>query len=318
MVFPLVPKQGNDLKALKFCHCHLGNLLIRFFSPGKLGPACNRLKQFFAGRYRRRIIVIAILLCVMLISSLIINKNAAKVVLPIFAVFISGIIGYGALIDEKRFEKLYNSKLEVYRNVLSEIGNIQKIPVLFFSFDADKLPLEELRTEVKNANSNLNMFLVSNVGSYSALSALNRKVQEKLYLLILKFTEANKIGATNNRKMKDGDLYNSLDKSKLSLKSIRDIESFDSTISDVSSKLDMYVQVMLIMNEFNVLLIDLANEMRNDLEIGSFSDIDIDSIKKEFAFSINENFEFARKLINQRLKNAGKDFEIRQPDSCDQ
>ncbi|WP_139138575.1 hypothetical protein, partial [Acidithiobacillus thiooxidans] len=159
----------------------------------------------------------------------IINENALTVVAPVFAVFISGIIGYGAFIDEKRFEKLFDSKLYIYRKVLSEIWNIQKLPAIFLTSDSDDIPIEELSAALKDMNNSLNMLIVSNDATYSALSILNEKVRNKLYSLSLKFTEIN--GVINNQKLTDGLLYKSLDKSKLSLKSIKEIQSVDSSRS---------------------------------------------------------------------------------------
>ena len=255
-------------------------------------------------------IAVAIVLTVMTLLVFHLNENVLKTVAPVLAVFVSGLIGYGAFLDEKRFEKLYDSKLGLYRKMLSEILYVQKLPALFLASDTNNLPIEELKSAVKDVNSSLNMLLVSNVASYSALSSLDRKVREKLYSLILLFIEVNRIGAPDNWKVKDSVFYGSLDKSKFSLGSLKDFDSVDSVVSAFSSKLQMYVQVMLAMIEFNDLLVDLVNEMRKDLEIGYFTEPEIDKIKKEFIVSVNETFDFMRELIKQFSKNTGIDLDV--------
>lgn len=305
-------QQGNTLKRLKLCASYLKSLLCRFCSSRHINDPCKHLKRFFIGRYSRRMIAVIILLAAIILLVFILNEDALKVVAPVFALFISGIIGYGAFIDEKRFEKLYDSKLDLYRKVLSEILYVQKLPASFLTSDANKLPIEELKSAAKDVNSSLDMLLVSNVASYSALSSLDKKVREKLYSLILLFTEINKIGAPDNRKLTDSVFYESLDKSKFSLESLKDkdIDSVDSVVSVLSSKLQMSVQVMLAMKEFNDLLVDLVNEMRNDLEIGCFTELEIAKIKNEFISSVNETFDFMGKLFKQQLKNGGIDLEV--------
>lgn len=309
-MFFLRPQQGNALIRLKLCANDLKNHLNRFCRSGYLTTSCKFLKSLFIGRYKRRMLAVISLLITLISLVFIINKNALTVVAPVFAVFISGIIGYGAFIDEKRFEMLYNSKLDMYRKVLSEIWTVQKLPVLFLTSDADKIPIDELKNTVKEVNNNLDMLLVSNVVSYSALSSLNKKVQEKLFFLILKFTEINRIGARNIRNLTDGEFYKSLDKSKLSLKSLKEIQSVDSNILTLSSKIDMYSQVMPAMKEINDLLIDLANEMRNDLENGRFSELEIANIKREFDTSIGDSADFLKNFIQQVLENGGIDIEL--------
>ena len=103
-------QQGNALKRLKLCASYLKSLLIKFCSSGHVSAPCKLLKRFFIGRYKRRMIAVIVLLVTMIPLVFIVNENALKVVAPVFALFISGIIGYGAFIDEKRFEKLYDSK----------------------------------------------------------------------------------------------------------------------------------------------------------------------------------------------------------------
>lgn len=278
-MFFLRPQQGNALIRLRLCANKLKNHLNRFCRSGYLSTSCKFLKSLFIGRYKRRMLAVISLLVTLISLVFIINENALTVVAPVFAVFISGIIGYGAFIDEKRFEKLFDSKLYIYRKVLSEIWNIQKLPAIFLTSDSDDIPIEELSAALKDMNNSLNMLIVSNDATYSALSILNEKVRNKLYSLSLKFTEIN--GVINNQKLTDGLLYRSLDKSKLSLKSIKEIQSVDSSRSILKLKIDLYFQVMHAMKEFNDLLVDLANEMRNDLEIGKLSALNTDDIKHE-------------------------------------
>lgn len=111
----------------------------------------------------------------------------------------------------------------------------------------------------------------------------------------------------------DSDFYGSLDKSKFSLGSIRDyssVDPVDSLTSSLSVKLQMYLQVVIAMSEFNDLVVDLINEMRKDLEIGYFTELEIGEIKKEFRRSISETFDFMMKILKQLAKNAGIDLDM--------
>ncbi|MBU2831872.1 hypothetical protein HF918_02020 [Acidithiobacillus ferriphilus] len=257
--------------------------------------------------------MLAIVLAAMILFAYHLNENTLKTVVPVLAVLISGLIGYGAFLDEKRFEKLYDSKLELYRKMLNEILYIYRVPILFLRSDANSLPVEELKSAVKDVNSSLSMLLLSNAAAYSVLSSLEKKVREKLYALILLFIEVNKVGARDHRKVMGSAFYGSLDKSKFSLGSIRDhvsVDPVDSLTSAFSAKLQMYLQVAIAMSEFNDLVVDLINEMRKDLEIGYFTELEIDEIKKEFRGAISETFDVMGKILKQLAKNTGIDLDI--------
>ena len=155
------------------------------------------------------------------------------------------------------------------------------------------------------------MLLIANSESYSALVSLEKKVNEKLYNLILLFTEVNKVGARDQANSINGAFYESLDKSKLSIASIMDFEHLSrgdpvaSMTSLFSSKLKIYLQGVIAMSEFNDLVIDLINEMRKDLEIGYFKEVEIKQMKKEFRDSVTQTFEFLGKLLSQLARNNG-------------
>ena len=145
-------------------------LCVNFFSslPGRFGNSRYMFsirkisKRIIAGRYSRRMSVVAIVLVAIILFAYHLNNNTLKTVVPVLVVFVSGLIGYGAFLDEKRYEKLYDSKLELYRKMLNEILYIYRLPVLFVYSDANKLPVEELKNAAKDAKSGLNMLLLSN------------------------------------------------------------------------------------------------------------------------------------------------------------
>ena len=80
--------------------------------------------------------------------------------------------------------------------------------------------------------------------------------------------------------------------------------------SSFSAKLQMFLQVVIAMSEFNDLVVDLINEMRKDLEIGCFAESEVDEIKKSFRAGISETFEFLGKMIKQLAKNNDVDLDI--------
>ncbi len=264
------------------------------------------------GRYFRRMMVVAIALAAIFLIVMHLSRDVLKTAAPILAVFISGLIAYGAFLDEKRFEQLYDSRLALYSEMLSEILYVYKLPIIFLNSEADNVRLaEKLKVTAQQTSGRFKMLLIANSESYSALVSLEKKVNEKLYNLILLFTEVNKVGARDQANSINGAFYESLDKSKLSIASIMDFEHLSrgdpvaSMTSLFSSKLKIYLQGVIAMSEFNDLVIDLINEMRKDLEIGYFKEVEIKQMKKEFRDSVTQTFEFLGKLLSQLARNNG-------------
>lgn len=165
------------MKRLKLCANYINSLPGRFSNSRYVSSSCRYLKMLVRGRYSRRMTAVAIVLTVMILLVFHLNENALQTVAPVLAVLVSGLIGYGAFLDEKRFEKLYDSKLELYRKMLNEILYIYRLPILFLHSDANNIPVEELKNAAKDVNSGLNMLLLSNAESYSALSSLEKRFE---------------------------------------------------------------------------------------------------------------------------------------------
>jgi hypothetical protein len=231
-------------------------------------------------------------------------------------IVLTALIGYVFYLDQKRFETLYNSKISLYREMLCEIMYVYKLPVIFLKNDGNVLDFEDIKASLNNASSRLNMLLVSNKESYAALSRLDKEVQEQLFSLTLLLVKLNQVGAHVNRKVTDSDFYRLLDKSGFSLRSNMAIDfadsanSVDFAVKAFSEKLQMYLQVVFALKAFNDLVIGLVNEMRKDLEIGHFSDDELQKIENEFKDSISGSFDFIGKLMKQVANNGGVDLDI--------
>ena len=253
-------------------------ILIKYF--GQYGRSKKRIFYSF--------ILIIFILAIFLYSG---SKSLAG----ILTIALPAFLAYIFYLDQKRIEKIAEYKFNIYIETIRVVAFYYRIPALFINGDASKI--EELKNTIPQDNLSSAMILISNDHAYIAMSRLSRMILEKTLSLILLLEKD--LNFKNAKRKSIQEFYRILDKSKLSLKSKNEIEQIDSLDYPVIKKFALMAEALITIKEINRLTIDLANEMRKDLEMDEISEDQKVTMIQSLDESVDKLFEFLQSLIKQ-------------------
>lgn len=278
----------------------------------KIGKSCKLaiitryVSRLTKGRHSRRMGAVAIFLVGISVVLFYLNKDTLKIWDPVIAVIISGLIGYGAFLDEKHFEKLIDIKMQVYTSILRDIKDVYSIPVAFLENKSiqDVIP----KTKLEQAfNGALLMHLVSSTESCTAYNGIASKIQDKILSLYLLAVNIEPLKAEFNHIINKSGFYRSLDTTRMTRQTILDnvTETGDKLIAYFSEFLKINQEVFITMIEINDLVTDLINEMRKDLEVGEFTLEQLLEMKQTSRDTIEKGFKFLGDFVKLKAKENG-------------
>lgn len=244
------------------------------------------------GRSNKRIFYSFILIIFILAIFL---YSGSKSLAGILTIALPAFLAYIFYLDQKRIEKITEYKFNIYIETIRAVSFYYRIPALFINGDASKI--EELKNTIPQDNLSSAMILISNDHAYIAMSRLSRMILEKTLSLILLLEKD--LNFKNTKRKSIQEFYRMLDKSKLSLKSKYEIEQKDSLDYPVIKKFALMAEALITVKEINGLTIDLANEMRKDLEMDEISEDQKVTMIQSLDESVDKLFEFLQSLIKQ-------------------
>ncbi len=253
----------------------------------------KNLTKYRIGRSRRRIVFIFIFLLIIFVIPFIYKPSKIETVL--LSLTVPALLGYIFYLDQKHLDKIYEYKFKTYIDTLESMSHYYKIPTLFLT--DNMVNLEELKHASPQNNISSAMLLLSNNASYMAMSKLSSMILEKTLKLTL-LLEKN-ISIKNTKQESFRKFYGLLDKSKLSCKSKINMDPEADIVTPVSNKISIMTEALVVIKEINALTIELANEMRKDLELEGISEDQKKIMAKSLDDSVNGLFNFLRSLINQ-------------------
>jgi len=294
------------LKRLGLCVDYAKRILNKIGKSWNMASIARYVSRLTKGRHSRRMGVVAIFLVGISVVLFYLKQDTLKIWDPVVAVIISGLIGYGAFLDEKHFEKLIDIKMQVYTSILMDIKDVYSIPGAFLENKSiqDVFP----KTKLEQAfNGALLMHLVSSTESCTAYNGIASKIQDKILSLYLLAVNIEPLKAEFNHIINKSGFYRSLDTTRMTPQTIRDnvTETGDKLIAYFSEFLKINQEVFITIIEINDLVTDLINEMRKDLEIGEFTLEQLLEMKQTSRDSIEKGFKFLGDFVKLKAKENG-------------
>jgi len=231
-----------------------------------------------------------VIIFVILMLTEYLQKNVNNGLFKDLPLLLSALVAYIFYLDQKKLEKVYEAKLDLYQSMLMELSRNYNIPVkmlkIFINSDAKKIDLSDLSQapEFSLESNNLVMTLLASNRAVSVLTDIYRKIQEVMFSMTL-LAFKKRIGVELKEDKED--------------KEDKDDENSSEIISGFKYLLDLYLKCIISLKELHDLNILLINEMRNDLEIGLIRAGDIKKISESHAASVEETFKFLKALIDE-------------------
>lgn len=225
-----------------------------------------------------------VIIFVVLMLTEYLQKNVNNSLFKDLPLLLSALVAYIFYLDQKKLEKVYEAKLNLYQSMLMELSRNYNIPIkmlkIFINSDAKKIDLSDLSQapEFSLESNNLVMTLLASNRAVSVLTDIYRKIQEVMFSMTL-LAFKKRIG--------------------VELKEDKEDENSSEIISGFKYLLDLYLKCIISLKELHDLNILLINEMRNDLEIGLIRAGDIKKISESYAASVEETFNFLKALIDE-------------------
>lgn len=245
---------------------------------------CAGIKSRLFGRFSRRVLASVVIIFVILMLTEYLQKNVNNGLFKDLPLLLSALVAYIFYLDQKKLEKVYEAKLNLYQSMLMELSRNYNIPIkmlkIFINSDAKKIDLSDLSQapEFSLESNNLVMTLLASNRAVSVLTDIYRKIQEVMFSMTL-LAFKKRIG--------------------VELKEDKEDENSSEIISGFKYLLDLYLKCIISLKELHDLNILLINEMRNDLEIGLIRAGDIKKISESHAASVEETFKFLKALIDE-------------------
>ncbi len=204
-------------------------------------------------------------------------------------------LAYIFYLDQKRIEKLSEYKFQVYMETIKTVSYYYRVPALFLSDNISEI--KEFRNLIPQDNITSSMILVSNSSSYIAMSKLSRTILSKTLNLLLILEKGLTI--KNAKKKSIDEFYKKIDKSAISIKTLNEIDKNNDPFESLTNKFSILSEALITIREINQLIIELANEMRKDLELDEIPEDQRRFMVKSLDESVNKLFEFLQSLLKQ-------------------